>query len=289
MSYHWLENIEYLSDFSLKNKEDSIEAIKNLHNIYYESIINIIESETKPVFTNNLVNISDYRKELPSRIISLNSHEYSNDSKLLEFPAKEVNLISLYYEVFEVQYRVYRLIRDFKRESTNEVFKRKYRREDWVSVMEFSETKYKSLKSSFFDRNSEEEINSDMMWDYIELKDKISQQRGRFKTEYIDTFYLHSKDKINNDIYIRNKKSLNDSLEKYFVGLYAEFIRINIFEHIKRQDRMSKKILIEDFIPVLEAVNDLQVYIDENLQNKNSYFYKDFQTIYILMKRLFFS
>gem|GEM_PF-2923006 len=52
---------------------------------------------------------------------------------------------------------------------------------------------------------------------------------------------------------------------------------------------MSKKILIEDFIPVLEAVNDLQVYIDENLQNKNSYFYKDFQTIYILMKRLFFS
>ena len=42
MSSHWLENIEYLSDFSLKNKEDSIEAIKNLHNIYYESIINII-------------------------------------------------------------------------------------------------------------------------------------------------------------------------------------------------------------------------------------------------------
>jgi len=285
MSSHWLKNIEYLSDFSLRNKESSILEVENLHNIYYKAIINIMKNQDQPILQNNIVDISDYQADSISSVASSEYWEW----KLIQFPVKKINVISLYYEIFDVQNRIYRLIRDFKREATKEVFKRKYMRNDWVWVMEFVDMKYRALKSSYFDRSKEEDIHDDIIGDYMALKDKIWQERKTFNTELIDTFYLDTKERINNNTSIWNKKKLTDSLEKCFVSLSAEFIKLSILEDIKWQNITGKKIVIGEFKPVLENINDLQVYIDENLENKNSYFYKDFQLIYILMKRLFFS
>ena len=149
MSSHWLKNIEYLSDFSLRNKESSILEVENIHNIYYKAIINIMKNQDQPILQNNIVDISDYQADSISSVASSEYWEW----KLIQFPVKKINVISLYYEIFDVQNRIYRLIRDFKREATKEVFKRKYMRNDWVLVMEFVDMKYRALKSSYFDRS----------------------------------------------------------------------------------------------------------------------------------------
>ena len=70
MSSHWLKNIEYLSDFSLRNKESSILEVENLHNIYYKAIINIMKNQDQPILQNNIVDISDYQADSISSVAS---------------------------------------------------------------------------------------------------------------------------------------------------------------------------------------------------------------------------
>jgi hypothetical protein len=141
-NYKDSDKIEYIFDFSTKNKKEMTDIIWNMYDIYNTKIKKIISEKILNENTYKqaeVIQISDFQKKQKHQNKQNTKNMELEKAIVIPFPKKSKESEIEYNYIFDTLDEVFRLIRDFRKNALSLVVRKKYTSSDLSHLVELVE------------------------------------------------------------------------------------------------------------------------------------------------------